>query len=166
MEYKDGIPSDHATLVVVPMMLSSTEVVRLEVEKTGSPVSCESGSQRFLQPLSDFTDSPEATAFGDVEVLAAARQGIEQLNSRYGRRAFSSVSSARVWSESEQRWIGRERKRGKLKTSTHSSCWRRRSLHQDRGELPLPIHYVITLDADTQLPPESGRRLIETLAHR
>ena len=33
MDFKDGIPSEHATLVVVPMMLSSLEVVRQEVEK-------------------------------------------------------------------------------------------------------------------------------------
>jgi cellobiose phosphorylase len=31
--------------------------------------------------------------------------------------------------------------------------------------LPFPIRYVITLDADTQLPATSARRLVETIAH-
>ena len=33
MDFRDGIPPEHATLVVVPMMLSTSEVVRREIEK-------------------------------------------------------------------------------------------------------------------------------------
>ncbi len=33
MDFREGIPDEHATLVVVPMMLTSLEVVRQEVEK-------------------------------------------------------------------------------------------------------------------------------------
>ena len=33
------------------------------------------------------------------------------------------------------------------------------------GALQMPVRYVITLDADTQLPPGTGRRLVETMAH-
>ena len=33
MDFKEGIPPGHTTLVVVPMMLSSTDVVHQEVEK-------------------------------------------------------------------------------------------------------------------------------------
>ena len=51
MEFKDGIPSDHATLVVVPMMLSSAEVVRLEVEKLEVRFLANQEAERFLQPL-------------------------------------------------------------------------------------------------------------------
>ena len=165
MEYKDGIPSDHATLVVVPMMLSSTEVVRLEVEKLEVRFLANQEANVFFSLFSDFTDSPEATAFGDVEVLAAARQGIEQLNTRYGGGRFLLFHRPRVWSDSERRWIGRERKRGKLEDLNAFLCGEGDPSIKIVGELPLPIHYVITLDADTQLPPESGRRLIETLAH-
>ena len=33
MDFDDGIPAEHTTLVVVPMMLTSVDVVRQEVEK-------------------------------------------------------------------------------------------------------------------------------------
>src|SRR5579862_538038 len=33
MDFRDGIPPEHATLIVVPMMLSSADVVRRELEK-------------------------------------------------------------------------------------------------------------------------------------
>ncbi|MEO8050364.1 MAG: glucoamylase family protein, partial [Acidobacteriota bacterium] len=165
MEYQDGIPSDHATLVVVPMMLSSTEVVRLEVEKLEVRYLANQDPNVFFGLFSDFTDSPEAAAFGDGEVLAAARHGIEQLNSRYSGGRFLLFHRPRVWSASERRWIGRERKRGKLEDLNAFLCGEGDPSIKIVGDLPLPIRYVITLDADTQLPPGSGRRMIETLAH-
>ena len=33
LDFRDGIPADHATLVVVPMMLTSREAIRAEIEK-------------------------------------------------------------------------------------------------------------------------------------
>ena len=165
MDFKAGIPADHATLVVVPMMLSSTDVVRQEVEKLEVRFLANQEANVFFSLFSDFTDSPEAIGFGDVEVLAAARHGIEQLNQRYRGGRFLLFHRPRVWSESEQRWIGRERKRGKLEDLNAFLCGEGDPSIKIVGELPLPIRYVITLDADTQLPPESGRRLIETLAH-
>src|SRR5262249_11973068 len=65
-------------------------------------------------------------------------------------------------------WMGWERKRGKLcefnrllrgdRTTSY------RVLSGDLGRLP-HIRYVITLDADTQLPREAAGRLVATLAH-
>src|SRR6202035_311662 len=71
----------------------------------------------------------------------------------------------RAWSESEQSWIGRERKRGKLEELNAFLCGDGHEAILDTGRLPLVISYVITLDADTQLPTDAARRLIETIAH-
>ena len=165
MDFKDGIPEDHATLVVVPMMLSSADVVRQEVEKLEVRFLANQESNIFFALFSDFTDSQEATAFGDAEVLAIARQGIEQLNSRYPGGRFLLFHRQRVWSETERCWIGRERKRGKLEDLNAYLGGEGDASIAIVGQLPLPIRYVITLDADTQLPPDTGRRMIETLAH-
>ncbi|MBZ5603582.1 MAG: DUF3131 domain-containing protein, partial [Acidobacteriia bacterium] len=71
----------------------------------------------------------------------------------------------RVWSQSEQRWIGRERKRGKLEELNAFLCGEGDPNLLVAGRLPVPVRYVLTLDSDTQLPPETARRLIETMAH-
>ena len=132
MEYKNGIPSDHATLVVIPMMLSSAEVVRLEVEKLEVRFLANQEANVFFSLFADFTDSPEATAFGDGEVLAAARQGIEQLNSRYSGGRFLTVSSvARMVGNREMldRARAQARQAGRPE---RIPMWRRQPLYQDR----------------------------------
>ena len=165
MDFKEGIPEDHSTLVVVPMMLSSAEVVRQEVEKLEVRFLANPEPHIYYSLFSDFTDALEMNAFGDAEVLAAARQGIEQLNQRYPGGRFLLFHRPRQWSESERRWIGRERKRGKLEDLNLFLCGEGDPSINHVGHLPVPIPHVITLDADTQLPPGTARRMIETLAH-
>jgi len=165
MDFKNGIPADQATLVVVPMMLSSTEVVRQEVEKLEVRFLANQESNLYFGLLSDFTDSLEARAFGDAEILEVARQGVDQLNQRYAGNRFQLFHRSRVWSDTERRWIGRERKRGKLEDLNAFLGGEGDSSIHVVGKLPLSIPYVITLDSDTQLPPGSARRMIETLAH-
>src|SRR5262249_60257085 len=76
----------------------------------------------------------------------------------------------RVWSESEQRWIGWERKRGKLEQLNQFLIGEQTPELEgflfagDRAQLE-GIRFVITLDADTQLLRDTARRMIETLAH-
>ena len=158
MEFKDGIPADHATLVVVPMMLSSTEVVRQEVEKLEVRFLANQEANVFFSLFADFTDSPEATAFGDGEVLAAARQGIEQLNRRYPRRPLSSVSPA-AGMVGKRAELDRPGTQARQARRPQRIPMRRRRRHPSRSwaSCRCPIRYVITLDADTQLPPGQRR---------
>ncbi len=50
----------------------------------------------------------------DAEYIEIVARGIEELNRRHGAGRFFLFHRQRSWSESEQRWIGWERKRGKL----------------------------------------------------
>ena len=50
----------------------------------------------------------------DDGLLGLAMKSIEQLNSRHGNDRFLLFHRPRVWCETEDRWIGWERKRGKL----------------------------------------------------
>src|SRR5204863_10042559 len=65
----------------------------------------------------------------------------------------------------EQRWIGWERKRGKLEELNRFLNGEECESFEIVGTAPANIRYVITLDADTQLPHGSARKLIETIAH-
>src|SRR5678816_2337959 len=75
------------------------------------------GDMRFAL-LSDWTDAPTEQMDGDSELLAAAAAGIARLNDRHGEATdgprFLLLHRRRVWNEREGRWIGWERKRGKL----------------------------------------------------
>ncbi len=167
---KTGIPDDYRTLVVVPMLLTTppaikNELNRLEIRYLANP----DPNLRFAL-LSDFSDAPQELMPEDAEYYEIAVRGIAQLNERHGAGRFFLFHRPRTWSESEQCWLGWERKRGKLEQLN-------RFLMGESGPELDPylcagdraaitnIRFIITLDADTQLLRESARRLIETLAH-
>ena len=177
LDFRNGIPAAHATLVVVPMMLTSRETIRAEIQKLEVRFLGNRNDNIFYSLFPDFTDSLERSAPNDEELLQTARDGIADLNARYpygtqpqaapgveGNR-FLLFHRPRVWSESEQGWIGRERKRGKIEDLNAFLCGDGDKTILDIGHLPLPVSYVITLDSDTQLPADAARRLIETIAH-
>ena len=110
---------------------------------------------------------------GDEALVAAATNGIAQLNRRYGPAPggarFLLLHRRRVWNDSEERWIGWERKRGKLHelnrllrgaTDTTFAI-----IDGEPPRTPADVRYVVTLDADTRLPRDTIRRLIGKMAH-
>jgi cyclic beta-1,2-glucan synthetase len=169
MDYRAGIPQDMRTLVAVPMLLTSeqdieTLVERLEIHSLASPP----GELHFAL-LSDWTDGTSEHMAGDDALLTLATASIARLNQRYGPAPggdrFFLLHRKRVWNESEGRWIGWERKRGKL-------CELNRLLRGDQDTtfiappaMPANIRFVITLDADTRLPRDTVGRLIGKMAH-
>src|SRR6202035_532604 len=76
------------------------------------------GDLRFAL-LSDWMDSPSESLPSDDELLATAVEGVARLNKRYGPMPdvgdrFFLFHRRRVWNEGERKWMGWERKRGKL----------------------------------------------------
>jgi cyclic beta-1,2-glucan synthetase len=173
LELRDGVPGEFRTLVVVPTLLTSTAAIdelveRLEIHYLAS----QDGDIRFAL-LSDWADSLTESAADDEELLGAAIEGIARLNDRYGLAAdeprFLLLHRRRVWSESQGKWMGWERKRGKLhelnrllrgaNDTTFLAVGGRLPL------VPLGVRYVITLDTDTRLPIGAAKRLIGKMAH-
>ena len=110
---------------------------------------------------------------GDEALLEAAIAGIARLNQRYGPAPggdrFLLLHRKRVWNDGEARWIGWERKRGKLhelnrllRGATDTSFL---PIDGQAPKVPAGVRYVITLDADTRLPRDTVRRLIGKMAH-
>jgi cellobiose phosphorylase len=162
---KAGIPPEDATLVVIPMLLAGAGIVRREIEKLEVRYLANREPNLFFALFSDFIDAPHETAAEDQGLLEAAREGINTLNKRYPGNRFLLFHRPRVWSETEMRWIGRERKRGKLEDLNAFLAGEGPKEILIAGSLPVPIRYAISLDADTQLPPGTARRMIETIAH-
>ena len=95
--------------------------------------------------------------------------------SRYGAKLFYFLHRKRLWNPSERKWIGWERKRGKLhelnlllrgKSNLSFTTITDGINDTDLNIEQLQhIRFVITLDTDTILPPGSAVRLAGTLAH-
>ena len=169
LELRGGIPRHLRTLVAVPTLLTSPEDIeeqigRLEIHYLASPP----GDLHFAL-LSDWTDATSERADRDEELLAAAKEGIASLNQRYGPAPggdrFLLLHRRRVWTAGESRWIGWERKRGKLTELNRLLRGAQDTTFLAPPAVPADIRYVITLDADTRLPRETVGRLIGKMAH-
>ena len=171
MDFRNGIPPEHRTMVVVPTMLSSVRAVHdlletLEIHYVAN------GDQRLhFALLTDLKDAPQEEMPEDAELIREAREGIESLNDKYKNHrtdAFFLFHRPRRWNERDSVWMGYERKRGKLKEFNSLLRGGSRDSFQeivgDTGILP-EIRYVITLDTDTQLPRDAARELVESMAH-
>ena len=165
MDFEGGIPEEAATLVVVPMMLVSPEGIQSELAKLEVRYLANQDSNISYALFSDFMDAPERDAPGDAALFDTARQGIATLNERYLHGNFLLFHRPRVWTPGEDCWIGRERKRGKLEDLNSFLTGKGTAQILREGRLRHTIHYVITVDSDTALPPNSARRLVETIAH-
>jgi cyclic beta-1,2-glucan synthetase len=166
---KSGIPSEFRTLVVVPMILTSTDVVCQEVDKLEIRYLANPEKNLLFSLFSDFVDSDEPSEAADDELLHVAKQRIQALSEKYGRGRFFLFSRHREWCETERKYVGWERKRGKLMELNRYLMGETpragEILQVGQASILQDVRYIITLDADTQMPKNTARRMIETLAH-
>jgi len=173
LELRDGVPSSLRTMVAVPTLLTTRadveeQIERLEVRYLASA----EGDLRFAL-LSDWTDSATERVPGDDELLGAAAEGIARLNRRHGPAAdgerFLLLHRRRVWNDGEGKWMGWERKRGKLHELNRLLRGATDTTFLAVGGrppvVPSGVRYLITLDADTRLPRGAARRLVGKIAH-
>jgi cyclic beta-1,2-glucan synthetase len=172
LDFTDGgVPEEFRTVVVVPTLFGSVSAVRDSLENLEVQFLANRESHIHFAVLSDYTDSPSEHRDGDAAILEAAIQGVKSLNERYASGAedvFYLFHRPRRWNEREGVWMGWERKRGKLAQFN-------RFLEGARDEAFSSItgdadtlrgaRYVITLDSDTMLPPDSAPALVGAMAH-
>ncbi len=166
-----GVPPEFRTAVVTPTLFPDVQSVYDALDNLEVQFLANREENLHFALLSDFTDAAEATTSSDVAIVAAAVEGIEALNARYApasRDAFFLFHRPRLWNPAEGVWMGWERKRGKLgEFNRFVLTGERDGFSQLIGEPAVlrKVRYVITLDADTMLPPDAAPALIGAIAH-
>jgi cyclic beta-1,2-glucan synthetase len=171
LDFKEGIPADCATIIVMPTMLVRPQSAAMLLERLEIHYLANPDPQFRFALLTDFADAPKEKMPEDDAFVQAALEGVQALNARYsagGPDKFFVFHRRRISNPTEGCWMGWERKRGKLSEFNRllrgdhgtSYAWKSSDPAQLRS-----IRFVITLDADTQLPRDSARRLVGTLAH-
>ncbi len=180
LDFAHGIEAQHRVLVVVPCMLTSTHSNSALTERLRLHwlANLEENAQFAL--LSDWADAAEATTPSDSGLLDDAVARVARLNTTYPPAdgqppRFLVIHRPRVWSNTQDKWIGWERKRGKLEALVRVIA----TEHSETtgpfkgGEfifsgdmvLATDIAYILTLDSDTGLPPAALRELVAIAAH-
>lgn len=175
LEITGDIRDDLRTIVVVPTLISSPEDVRQQLEAL--EVRALANPNRSLQfvLISDYNDAPKETMPDDEAILQTALDEIKQMNNRYASNygdKFYLLHRKRCWNEKQNVWMGWERKRGKLEEfnkllqdSDAETTFTTLSGDFRQSISSVPVKYVLTLDADTGLPPGSALELISAAAH-
>jgi cyclic beta-1,2-glucan synthetase len=171
MDTSKGIPEDARSFVVIPTLFTSVETVRELLEKLEVHYLANQDEHFSFALLGDYTDAPTEETPEDEALLEAALRGIADLNARYGneeRERFFLFLRRRQWNESEGKWLGWERKRGKLHEFNRFLRGARDTsfiVATADQKFIAGIRFVITLDSDTQLPRDAARRLVGTITH-
>ncbi len=171
MDYADGIPAEARTLVAIPSLIGDVQDVEALVEALEVRFLGNRDERLHFALLTDFGDADAETLPGDEALLRLAQLRIEALNERHadaGVDRFFLLHRPRLWNPGEQRWMGRERKRGKLADLNAllrgQGADRFQLIAGDLASLP-PVRYVITLDTDTQLPRDAAAEFVGALDH-
>jgi cyclic beta-1,2-glucan synthetase len=163
-------PAESRTAVVIPTLLASVESVQQALENLEVQFLANRGANLHFVVLGDFTDAPTEVQEGDAAIVQAAVAGVTALNARYGPggNAFYLLHRPRRFNPQQGVWMGWERKRGKLADFNHLlRGGAEGAFSVVLGDLAVlqDVRYVITLDADTILPPETAPLLVGAMAH-
>ena len=171
METATGIPNDACTMVAVPTIFSSESQVSQLLEKLEVHFLANQDPHIYFALLGDFADADAEHLADDTSILEFAQTGIAELNRRHSSESevrFHLFHRSRLWNPSEDKWMGWERKRGKLEEFNRLLRGARDTsfILQTANETLLNrIRYVITLDSDTQLPRDVARKLVGAAIH-
>ena len=169
LDFSETIPNDCLTLVAVPcLLLNEVQVKRLVDDLEIRFLGNHSPNMHFAL-LSDLPDAREAS-HEDDPLLRLCADAIRGLNEKYAAQesgSFLLLHRHRVYNPREGAWMGWERKRGKLLDLNKLLRNEYDSFPVKVGDLSvLPkVRYVITLDADTELPRGAAHRMIGAMAH-
>lgn len=168
---EEGIPVQSRTLVVVPTMLTSTQNIEDLIEALEVRFLANRDENLHFGLLTDFLDAPKEKVATDEPLLLLAKTRIDELNKKYPgakRDTFFLFHRSRRWNPRDKIWMGYERKRGKLadlNSLIRGGGASGFSLIVGEAANLSDVKYVITLDTDTQLPRDSARQFVGTMAH-
>lgn len=172
LDFADGIPEQFRTLVVIPTLLTSTDQVDELLERVEVHYLANQDQHLQFALLTDYPDADAEERPGDAALLHHAIAGVLSLNERYegagSYTRFYLFHRARRWNPAQGVWMGWERKRGKLVELNRLLRGDEETSYTikigDRTALG-NVRYILSLDSDTQLPTDSARRMVGTLAH-
>ncbi len=175
LDFEKGIPDTARALVVVQTIVGDRRALEKLVEALEIRFIGNDDPNLSFGILADLGDATSEIHQGDVGIIARARELISELNARYAadrpegaHRRFFVLFRKRQWNESQGKFIGWERKRGKIMEFNRllggDDNTSFNVIHADLAFLR-SCRYVITLDNDTQLPPGSAQKLLGTIAH-
>ncbi|KAB7766660.1 hypothetical protein [Xanthomonas maliensis] len=167
MDFRAGLPPSAKTLVVIPCLLTSREGIDALAQSLQRLYRNNRGANVGYALLSDFTDAATPQVEDDAGLLDEACARISLLNQQHGG-GFMLFHRPRRWNPGEDRWMGWERKRGKLEELNAYLVGAASPFQTLHGDLDRAAgaRYVLTLDDDdAELTKGAVCELAAVLSH-
>lgn len=159
-------------MIVIPSIVKNGEDVKKVFEKLEVYYLANKSDNIYCTALGDPTSNVWEKSDLDDEVINTGIREAQRLNQKYKKEnktdIFNFVYRKRVWSKTEECYMGWERKRGlltELNNFLQNKSAKNTFLVNTLDKKDLKIKYIITLDSDTELTLNSGIELIGAMAH-
>ena len=174
LDFYNGIPEEYSTMVVIPTIVKSKEKVEEIMKKLEVYYMANKSENIYFALLGDCSsEKQEHTDFDDI-VSSAGIEQCKKLNEKYHDEKFPKfnfIYRKRTWSDSENCYLGWERKRGLLNQfneyllGNSKNVFLCNTFEEADKKIFSKIKYIITLDSDTNLVLNTGFELIGAMAH-
>ena len=171
LDLKDGIPQKLSTVVVIPSLIPDKKRVKELLASLEGHYLSNRDDHLYFALVGAFKDADDERINQDLTVVSAAIKGVRALNEKYAtpdEDKFFYFHRKSHYNESNNKWIGWERKRGAILEFNDLILGSKETtfVHFSNEHPPFEnIKYVITLDSDTMLPIGMAKKLIGTMAH-
>lgn len=172
IDYSKGLSKDATTMVVIPTIISDTKKVKEMFDVLETFYLINKSDNLYFTLLGDAKASDKKDEKCDKEISLYGEELANSLNKKYGRSLFYFIYRKRFFNESENCYLGYERKRGallqfnKVLLGKMSDSASKKNFHVNTLEKTnLDIKYVITLDTDTRLVLSTALNLVGAMAH-
>ena len=173
LNFEDGIPDESITFVVIPTILKTKEKVLEMIKKLEVYYLANQHENLYFALLGDVSEEQNKIMKFDDEIVKTGIDEIRKLNEKYKTNSFNRfhfLYRKRTWSDTENKFIGWERKRGILVEFNRyikrleSNNFLANTIETQKQNMP-NFKYVITLDSDTNLSLNSAGRLVGSMSH-
>lgn len=171
IEFKEGIPEKCKTFLVIPTLITNKKRVKELAENLETHYLSNKEKNIYFGIIGDFADSEKEEMEDDHEITEEGLKWINKLNEKYAgdENIFYYFHRRRVYSKTEGKWTGWERKRGALVEFNNLISGEKDTtfyvISGNVENLTEKIKYVITLDADTKIPIGGVNKLVGTISH-
>ena len=173
LDFEKEIPDNNKTFIIIPTILNSKSKVKEMIHKLEVYYLANPQKNLYFALLGDVTESMKKEEVFDNEIINTGLEEVRKLNEKYKLNDFNRfhfLYRERIWSDSEDKFIGWERKRGLITTFNKyiknliNNNFKINTIENQKSNLP-DIKYIITLDSDTNLVLNSASKLIGAMSH-
>lgn len=172
LKVEDDIKKEHATMVVIPTIVKDSKRVNEMFENLELYYLSNKSKNLYFTLLGDACSFSTQESDFDEEVANTGKKKVEELNKKYGEEIFYFLYRRRFYSDDQETFLGKERKRGALIEfndvllgNLSKEEIKQRYYESTFDNFNKKIKYVITLDADTKLVLSTALKLVGVMIH-